>query len=119
MSQPKCRQIVNCGLTILIVPLFSLCRSGLPDGAKIGKYCQKSLFSKNLSIFYGSIFSCQKFAIFERSVVTINISKICQIKYQNLRMYSSDNMSEYDLLLEELLYVIVVVFHSIDNQSSL
>jgi len=28
-------------------------------------------------------------------------------------------MSEYDLLLEELLYVIVVVFHLIDNQSLL
>jgi len=32
-------------------------------------------------------------------------------------LYSSDNMSAYDLFLEELLYVIVVVFHLINNQS--
>jgi len=51
--------------------------------------------------------------------MTINVNKIYQIKYQNVRMCSWDNMSEYDLLLEELLCVIVVVFHLIDNRSSL
>jgi len=71
----------------------------VPNLANIAKnHC----FPKNLPIFYGNMFSCQKFAIFERSIVTVNINKICQIKYQNLRMYNSDNMSEYDLLLEEM-----------------
>jgi len=31
--------------------------SGLPDGAKLGKYCQKSLFSKRkFANFFGNIF---------------------------------------------------------------
>jgi len=32
------------------------CGPGLPDGAKFGKYCQKSLFSKKFANFYGNIF---------------------------------------------------------------
>jgi len=31
--------------------------SGLPDGAKFGKYCQKSLFSKKFVNFFGNIFN--------------------------------------------------------------
>jgi len=30
--------------------------SGLPDDAKFGKYCQKSLFSKKFANFFGNIF---------------------------------------------------------------
>jgi len=35
--------------------------SGLPDGTKFGKYCQKSLFSKTFANFYGNIFSAKNF----------------------------------------------------------
>jgi len=38
-------------------------RTRLPDGAKFGKYCQKSLFSKNLPTLL-AIFLCQNIAIF-------------------------------------------------------
>jgi len=50
----------------------------LPDGAKLGKYCQKSLFSKQFANFFGKtvLFYCQKFAKFEIPIVTININKI-------------------------------------------
>jgi len=42
-------------------PLVVLCMSaaGLPDDDKFGKYCQKSLFSKNLPIFWQRFFKAK------------------------------------------------------------
>jgi len=42
---------------------------GLPDGAKFGKYCQKSLFSKKFVNFFWEYFLCQKFACFEGPIL--------------------------------------------------
>jgi len=57
MSQPKCRQVINCDLTILIVSLFSLCRLrnttrlrvGTADKSKWPVFLQNA--SGNLAIF--------------------------------------------------------------------
>jgi len=34
-------------------------RAGLPDGAKFGKCCQKSLFSKSFANFFDNIFDAK------------------------------------------------------------
>jgi len=66
---------------------------GLPDGAKIGKYCHtvNHLFKKKLPIFTAILFlkKCQFlwqyfffnffFAIFEIPIVTINITKFIKL----------------------------------------
>jgi len=56
----------------------------LPDGAKFGKYCQKSHFCKKFANFYGNIFYAKIFAIFERPIVTMNFNKIYQLATKTL-----------------------------------
>jgi len=58
----------------------------LPNLANIAK---NPSYPKNCQ-FFGNTFYCQKFAIFETPAVTINISKIYQIEYKNVRKHSSD-----------------------------
>jgi len=59
VSQPKCRQIINCGLTVLIVSLFSLCRlrittklrSGTADKSKWPVFLQNASGKSKWPVF--------------------------------------------------------------------
>jgi len=70
----------------------------VPNLANVAKnHC----FPKNLPIFW-QYFKCQKFAIFQTPIMTININKFYHINTTALES-TAQIMSEYDLLLEELL----------------
>jgi len=51
-------QSQSCG-ALTFLKTVSLCLAGLPDGAKYGKYCQKSVFSKTFANFLGNFFDAK------------------------------------------------------------
>jgi len=67
---PDIFAVVNCSVLALSAVFCS--SPGLPYGAKFGKSCQKSLFSKKFVNFFGSVIYCQNFAIFEISFASID-----------------------------------------------
>ena len=54
-ENPTDREISVCFTSEQRLPNLDF-QSGLPDGAKLSKYCQKSLFSKRFAIFWQCFF---------------------------------------------------------------
>jgi len=63
----------------------------------------KNLFSKKFADFIWQHFLMPKNLPFLKHQLWLLNNKIYQITYQNFRKNSSDDVFEYDLLLEELL----------------
>jgi len=74
----------------------------LPDGAKFGKYCQKSPFSNKFAYFLATFFNAKNLPFLKYQLRLSIVPKFIKLIPKKVA-YSSDNMSEYELLLEELL----------------
>ena len=87
------------------LPVFSKgkgqCTQGCQMVPHLPNIAKNHSFPKHLPIFL-AIFFMPKFAIFERPIVTMNINNIYQLDTKTLEG-TAQIMSEYDLLLAELL----------------
>jgi len=51
---------------------------GLPDGAKFGKYCQKSLFSKKFANFLAIFFDAKTLPFFKHQVSLLILTNLSE-----------------------------------------